>query len=145
MSYMELFVLGTGIFWGMLYYHKTGWSCGGIITPGLIAVNIAYPGAIIFSFLSAVIISLVLEIIVRLYSLYGRQRIALAMLLALLFRIGTLRLFPFTSLWIGWVIPALIASDIQKQGLFRTLSGTLSISMVSLMSVELVRNFIMVF
>jgi hypothetical protein len=76
---------------------------------------------------------------VRLFSIYGRQRIAAAMVVAILLRIATSGLFPGTSLWIGWVIPALIAADIQKQGFFKTVSGAVSVTAVSLMTMEVLR------
>ena len=139
MSNAELLLLGVSILWGMFYYHRTGWSCGGIITPGILALNIASPGALLFSILCGLVIAVVLEIAVRFFSLYGRQRIASAMVLAIGLRMVTVHFFPGISLWIGWVIPALIASDIQRQGFSRTLSGTVSVTIVSLMTLELLR------
>ena len=38
--------LAIGIALGMFYYHKTGWACGGIITPGVIAMYVGDPGKI---------------------------------------------------------------------------------------------------
>lgn len=142
-SHWQLLLLGTGILWGMFYYSRTGWACGGIITPGLLALNVGSPEVILFSMVSGVILSIILEIAVRVFALYGRQRIALAMVLAILLRMATLEIFPGTSLWVGWIIPALIASDIQKQGLFRTLSGVVSVTLVSLMTLECLRYFTM--
>lgn len=139
MSHLQLLLLGIAILWGMLYYGRTGWSCGGIITPGLLALNAASPHALLFSFASSIIVAFLLEIMVRLFPIYGRQRIATAMVIAILLRIVTLEFFPEASLWIGWVIPALIAADIQKQGFFRTLSGAVSVTVVSLMTMEVIR------
>ena len=31
----ETFCLALGMLLGMFYYHRTGWACGGIITPGV--------------------------------------------------------------------------------------------------------------
>jgi len=139
MSHLQLLLLAFAILWGMLYYYRTGWSCGGIITPGLLALNISSPRALFFSFASAIAVSVILDVMVRLFSIYGRQRIAAAMVVAILLRIATSGLFPGTSLWIGWVIPALIAADIQKQGFFKTVSGAVSVTAVSLMTMEVLR------
>ncbi|HPI98784.1 MAG TPA: poly-gamma-glutamate biosynthesis protein PgsC/CapC [Synergistales bacterium] len=145
MSHWQLLLLGTGIIWGMFYYQRTGWACGGIITPGLLALNMGSPEVIAFSLACGLILSVMLEIAVRVFSLYGRQRIAFAMVLAIILRMATLKIFPGTSLWVGWIIPALIASDIQKQGLFKTLSGVVSVTLVSLMTFESLRYFMMLF
>lgn len=144
MSYLELFLLAAGILWGMFYYSRTGWACGGIITPGLMAISAGNLPAIGYSLIAGIGISIVLDLLVRGYALYGRQRIAVAMVLAIAVRMATLGLFPSANLWVGWVIPALIASDMQRQGFLRTLSGVVSVTLVTLMTLETLRYFMMI-
>lgn len=144
MSYLELFLLAAGILWGMFYYSRTGWACGGIITPGLMAISAGNLPAIGYSLIAGIGISIVLDLSVRGYALYGRQRIAVAMVLAIAVRMATLGLFPSANLWVGWVIPALIASDMQRQGFLRTLSGVVSVTLVTLMTLETLRYFMMI-
>jgi hypothetical protein len=144
MSYLELFLLAAGILWGMFYYSRTGWACGGIITPGLMAISAGNLPAIGYSLIAGTGIAIVLDLLVRGYALYGRQRIAVAMVLAIAIRMATLGLFPYANLWVGWVVPALIASDMQKQGFLRTLSGVVSVTLVTLMTLETLRYFVMI-
>jgi hypothetical protein len=144
MSYLELFLLAAGILWGMFYYSRTGWACGGIITPGLMAISAGNLPAIGYSLIAGTCIAIVLDLLVRGYALYGRQRIAVAMVLAIAVRMATLGLFPSANLWVGWVIPALIASDMQRQGFLRTLSGVVSVTLVTLMTLETLLYFMMI-
>jgi hypothetical protein len=144
MSYLELFLLAAGILWGMFYYSRTGWACGGIITPGLMAISAGNLPAIGYSLIAGTGIAIVLDLLVRGYALYGRQRIAVAMVLAIAVRMATLGLFPSANLWVGWVIPALIASDMQRQGFLRTLSGVVSVTLVTLMTLETLLYFMMI-
>lgn len=83
MHSVQLGTIGLGIVLGMFFYNRTGRSCGGIITPGFIALQIGSPSSIAMALASAVVLSFVLEGVVRVTGIYGRQRIALAMLLAL--------------------------------------------------------------
>lgn len=139
MSYLELFLLAAGILWGMFFYSRTGWACGGIITPGLMAISAGNLPAVGYSLIAGAGIAIILDLLVRSFALYGRQRIAVAMVLAIAIRMATLELFPEADLWIGWVIPALIASDIQRQGFLRTLSAVVSVTLVTLMIFEVLQ------
>ena len=89
----ETFCLAVGMLLGMLYYHKTGWACGGIITPGVIAMYIGDPGKVLVSLAAGLVTWIILEVLVRYSGLYGRQRLAAAMLIALALR------YPLVPVW----------------------------------------------
>jgi poly-gamma-glutamate biosynthesis protein PgsC/CapC len=135
----ETFCLAAGMLLGMFYYHKTGWACGGIITPGVIAMYIGDPEKIAVSIAAGLVTWFVLEVLVRFTSLYGRQRLAAAMLIALALRYPLVSVWGETSLWLGWVVPGLIGADIQRQGAVPTLTGVVTVSLVTVMSVQLVQ------
>ena len=78
----ETLCLAIGVLLGMLYYQKTGWACGGIITPGVIAMYIGDPWKTGVSLLAGLVTWLLLEALVRFTGVYGRQRLAAAMLIA---------------------------------------------------------------
>lgn len=136
MHSVQLGTIGLGIVLGMFFYNRTGRSCGGIITPGFIALQIGSPSSIAMALASAVVLSFVLEGVVRITGIYGRQRIALAMLLALGCKFMLDLFFPVSSLWLGWVLPGLVAADMQRQGLVETLTGTVIVSLLTVMSLE---------
>jgi poly-gamma-glutamate biosynthesis protein PgsC/CapC len=135
----ETICLAIGILLGMLYYHKTGWACGGIITPGVIAIYIGDPDNVLVSIAAGLVTWIALKILVRLSGIYGRQRLAAAMLIALALRYPLVSVWGETSLWLGWVVPGLIGADMQRQGVVITLSAVIAVSVVTAMSVQLLK------
>lgn len=135
----ETICLAIGILLGMLYYHKTGWVCGGIITPGVIAIYIGDPDKVLVSMAAGLVTWIVLKFLVHFTGIYGRQRLAAAMLIALALRYPLVSVWGETSLWLGWVVPGLMGADIQRQGLVITLSAVVAVSVVTAMSVQLLQ------
>lgn len=136
----ETVCLAAGMLLGMLYYQRTGWACGGIITPGVIAMYAGDPLKIGVSLLAGLVTWLLLEGLVRLTGAYGRQRIAAAMLIALTLRYPLVAVLGEASLWLGWVVPGLIGADMQRQGVFNTLAGAVTVSIAAAMSVLLLQG-----
>jgi len=135
----ETFCLAIGMLLGMFYYHKTGWACGGIITPGVIAMYIGDPYKVGVSIAAGLITWIILDRLVRFFGLYGRQRLAAAMLIALALRYPLVSVLGEASLWLGWVVPGLIGADIQRQGVLTTLTAVVAVSVVTAMSVQLLQ------
>ena len=135
----ETICLAFGMLLGMFYYQKTGWACGGIITPGVIAMYIGDPGKVLVSLAAGLVTWVILDILVRFFSLYGRQRLATAMLIALALRYPLVSVWGETSLWLGWVVPGLIGADIQRQGMAITLTAVAAVSIATAMSVQLLQ------
>lgn len=130
-------VIGIAIAFSIFYTRKTGFSCGGIITPGLLALHIGDPARCAMALGVGVLLSAVLEGLVRLTGVYGRERLALSLLLALAARLIFQAFLPLPSPWLGWVVPGLVAADIQRQGLAGTLSGAVSVSVAAVFASDL--------
>lgn len=137
MTEYRLLVIGVGIALGMLFFHRTGYSPGGIITPGLIALELGSPRSLAVALLVALGVSAVLSLAVRFACLYGRQRTAAALLAALAFRAAAGVCLPFADHWIGWVAPGLIGADMQRQGVLPTAGATLATSLATAMAAHL--------
>jgi len=135
----ETFCLAIGMLLGMFYYHKTGWACGGIITPGIVAIYIANWDKLAVSLAAGFVTWVLLELLVRQFSLYGRQRLASAMLIALALRYPLVSLLGESSLWLGWVVPGLMGADMQRQGLVPTLTAVVAVSVTTAMAVQLLQ------
>jgi len=135
--------LATGMLLGMLYYHKTGWACGGIITPGVVAMYIGDPWKVAVSLVAGLATWMLLELLVRFSGVYGRQRLAAAMLIALALRYPLVSIWGESSLWLGWVVPGLIGADMQRQGLVMTLSAVVAVSIAAAMSVQLLQRVLL--
>jgi len=135
----ETSCLAIGMLLGMFYYHRTGWACGGIITPGIVAIYIANPDKLAVSLAAGLVTWALLEQLVRQFGLYGRQRLASAMLIALALRYPLVSVLGESSLWLGWVVPGLMGADMQRQGLVPTLAAVVAVSVVTAMAVQLLQ------
>jgi len=124
---------------GMFYYHRTGWACGGIITPGIVAIYIANPDKLAVSLAAGIVTWFVLEWLVRQFGLYGRQRLASAMLIALALRYPLVSVLGDASLWLGWVVPGLMGADMQRQGAVPTMTAVVAVSVATAMGVQLLQ------
>lgn len=133
----DLLLLGLGIALGMYFYDRTGYSPGGLITPGFLALELASPGRIAAVLLSGGAVAVLLTLTVRTTGIYGRQRTGAAMLLALGIRLLLGGFFGLSSLWIGWVIPGLLGADMQRQGVLPTLGATLATAFAASMAAAL--------
>lgn len=68
----ETLILGLGILLGMVYTHRTGWGCGGILTPGLLALHASQPSRLAAALGIGVLLALPLALGVRRFGLYGQ-------------------------------------------------------------------------
>ena len=135
----EGLVVGLGVLFGLVWGRRTGWGCGGLITPGLLALHAASPHRVGLALLLGVLLAAPLGLLARFLGLYGRERVGAAMLLALAVRLA---LAPFVppSLGIGWVVPGLVASDVERQGAAMTLCGALSCTVAAVLAAGLIRS-----
>jgi len=130
------FYIVTGIVLGLLFTELTGLSPGGIIVPGYMALFFNRPLEIVFTFTAAIGVMLAIKLIAGFFFLFGRRRYALCLLLGIVFKLGIEYFFSGLPVadnmidirLIGWLIPGIIASDMYKQGIPRTLlaSGTVT-------------------
>lgn len=129
--------IAVGIIFALFYARRTGWSCGGLVTQGLLAIQAASPLNFAGTLLLALIFAAVLRLFTRVFSLFGRERVGAALLIAILFRLFFSGDFGGEAFWIGWIAPGLIAADIERQGPVMTLSAVVSTSIVTAVFVYL--------
>ena len=137
---MDLLTLsiGVGLIVGLIFVSFFGLSAGGMVVPGYVALEMNHPGNVILTFVSALLIFIIVRLLSMYLLIYGRRRIALTVLLA--FIIGIIFNYIFSSYVvltfigqpisvIGYIIPGLIALSIDRQGIVETL-GSLFIASV---------------
>jgi poly-gamma-glutamate biosynthesis protein PgsC/CapC len=133
-----------GIMAGLVWSRRTGWGCGGLITPGLLALQASDPARAAFTLLLGAMLIAPLSLVARAFRLWGRERVGAAMLLALAARVGLMFLIPagmHPELHpLGWVIPGLIAADAERQGVGMTLCGTVVCSLTTAFCATLLRQ-----
>jgi len=131
----EIYIV-AGIILSLLFTELTGLSPGGIIVPGYMAMVINQPFEILLTVVAALAVMIAVKLASRFFFLFGRRRYALCLLLGILFKLiiehfslGLPMLGGRTDIrLIGWLIPGIIASDMYKQGIPRTLLAACTVS-----------------
>ena len=140
LSNIQALTVGLGILIGLAWSRRTGWGCGGIITPGLLALYAYDPVRSASALVLGAALVVPLSLVARALGLYGRERIGTAMLLALVARIGLSFIVPVGTHWVGWVIPGLIAADGERQGVGMTLCGSVACAVATVFGMTLLRR-----
>jgi poly-gamma-glutamate biosynthesis protein PgsC/CapC len=121
-----------GVVLSIVVYRFYGWSTGGFVTAGYLALFATRPLHILWSLVMALAtLQLVTRVIMPRVILWGRRKFAVMIICGTLLTWGCERLVhPFFEPWpvfdsIGILIPALIANDAQRQGYNRTVAMVL--------------------
>ena len=112
--------IGIGMLISLLFSESIGVMGGGVIVPGYFALHLQDLSSVFITFFIATITFLLISILSKYLLIYGRRRVILSLLIA--FLIGLFfREFIYLE-YIGFIIPGLIASWMDKQGILRTVS-----------------------
>ena len=120
-------VLILGVIISIIYYEITNISPGGIIVPGLLVLYISHPERIVYTLIISVITYFLVKLLSRYLLIYGRRRFALMIAVSVLLNLilqfimmgFSLNLFNISL--IGYTVSGLIANDIYKQGIKKTI------------------------
>jgi poly-gamma-glutamate biosynthesis protein PgsC/CapC len=130
----------VGIVIAMLWYEKRNLSPGGVIVPGLVALFVVTrPLVIIYTLLVAFLTMLIVKKASDHVILFGRRRFSALMLIsfgiAWLLELATNATEGMSAEFqvIGFIIPGLIANEMQRQGTFETLYTFATITTVTLL------------
>ena len=127
--------IGIGMVLSLIFTETLGVTAGGIIVPGYIALYMDDPVKIIVTFLVSIIVFLIIKGLSNFMLIYGKRRLVLALLLGfILGYLSKLYLSDTSELYdlsvIGNIIPGLIASWMDRQGIVRTISVILITSSI---------------
>tara|TARA_B100000029_G_scaffold418500_1_gene423578 strand:+ start:168 stop:656 length:489 start_codon:yes stop_codon:yes gene_type:complete len=154
--------IGIGMFISLLLTETLGVTAGGVIVPGYIALNLHNPLAVVMTFLISLLVLGIIKFLSSQILIYGKRRLVLTILLG--FWIGFLireigidffMLDIYYSwfsdyyqgsnemIFIGHLIPGLIASWMDRQGAVVTVSTVLiSGSVVNLILMSLDKIYV---
>ena len=125
-----------------LVTELTGLLTGGMVSAGYLAFYFSEPMRILSTFLLSALIALILRLSREFLILYGRRRFMLSILLSILFVYALEKAYFILSpisldlRVIGYIIPGLIANDMEKQGIIRTsLALIIVTALVKLLSI----------
>lgn len=125
------FAFVFGVVTSMMLYERLHLTTGSIVVPGYIAIFLVYPLVIAATFLNALVSYwLVNSVIRKRFMLYGRTKFTVMAMISISIQGLMLKLTPHGAwLWehdvplfvgAGYVVPALIAHDMGRQGVVRT-------------------------
>lgn len=130
------FAFVAGIVTSMVLYERRHLTTGSIVVPGYIAVFLLQPAVLLATFVNAFISYWVVNrVLPRWFLLYGRNKFAVLSFISISLQTLMLKLSPSGSyLWernvplligAGYVVPALIAHDMARQGIKKTIKSVL--------------------
>ncbi|MFA6611907.1 MAG: poly-gamma-glutamate biosynthesis protein PgsC [Bacilli bacterium] len=120
-------IIILGIIVSIIFYEITDISPGGIVVPGLMVMYVNQFDKMIYTVIVAIITYLVVKFISRYLVIFGKRRFVILILVSILinFLLQTLlHSFSINLLSvsiIGYSIAGIIANDMYKQGIKRTL------------------------
>ena len=155
-QYAPEVAIGLGVLLSLLLVETMGVTAGGLIVPGYIALYLHEPSMVVITFMIALVTFSIIKLLSKVTLIYGKRRIAMSLLLGFLigFSFKTwlatismregLNFSYFESFLlsvtnsgddsvIGHIIPGLIASWMDRQGVIRTISTVLIISSIVLL------------
>ncbi|MDH4119626.1 MAG: poly-gamma-glutamate biosynthesis protein PgsC/CapC [Acidimicrobiia bacterium] len=126
------FAFVAGIVVSMVLYERRHVTTGSIVVPGYIAIFLIQPLVLLATAANAMVSYLIVnKVLPRWFLLYGRTKFAVLVGISTLIQAVMLQVSPAGShLWessvplfvgAGYVVPALIAHDMARQGLKKTL------------------------
>ena len=113
-----------------------GLLSGGIVSAGYLAFYLEQPFRIVSTLALAVLVCLLVKLLQNFMIIYGRRRFMVTILLSIILSTVIDGSFIITSgiaqdlRMIGYIIPGLIANDMEKQGIFKTLAMVVIISLI---------------
>ena len=128
--------VALSVIFSFLTTEMTGILTGGMISAGYLAYWIGEPLRILSTLLMSILIALILRLSRHFLILYGRRRFMLSILLSIfgVFIVEKSYFFlsslSFDLRIIGYIIPGLIASDMEKQGIVRTIAALSAVTIV---------------
>jgi len=133
---MLIQAIGTGIFISFIFTELTGLLAGGLIVPGYFAIFWDQPARILMTFVVALLSFLIVSILSNLIIIYSRRRFMAAVLTG--YVLGWLLSTYFIDFIpvsmdvrvIGYIVPGLIANDMIKQGIIKTIISALIVTVV---------------
>lgn len=122
--------IAVGIAVSMLWHEKKNLSPGGVIVPGIVALYIfTKPLLILYTIVVALGTCLLVKHISNHVILFGRRRFSVVMLMSFVLVWIAEYLGGLTSnrdiefRVIGFIIPGLIANEMERQGILQTISA----------------------
>jgi len=128
--------IAIGLVLGFFFYEWVGLSAGGFVVPGYIALQLGSPLLLAGTLMTSLLTYASVKAASRYIILYGRRRFILMVLAGFawqwLFKAAVIQKFALTTDTdiLGFIIPGLIANEMDRQRILPTLLTLLIISIM---------------
>ncbi|MBE3093742.1 MAG: poly-gamma-glutamate biosynthesis protein PgsC [Actinobacteria bacterium] len=128
--------IGIGVMVSFAFYEMVGFSPGGIVVPGYVALFLDQPIRILVTLLVALLTYFAVKILSNYIILYGRRRFLTMVLVSFLLKwlieeiIIKMPIPGMELRSIGYIIPGLIANEMRRQGIFPTIYSLAIVSIL---------------
>ena len=128
--------IGIGVMVSFAFYEIIGFSPGGIVVPGYIALFLDQPVRILITLAVALLTYLLVIQLSNYVILYGRRRFLAMVLVSFLLKwlieeiIIKMPISGIELRSIGYIIPGLIANEMRRQGIFPTIYSLAIVSIL---------------
>ena len=129
--------IGISIILGFLFSEFLGIATGGLVSAGYMAFFMGTPARVISTLALSLIIYCLTLLLQKYIIIYGKRRFMVVVLLSL---IGTWLVEQYLSKYlgfigqdvrmVGFIIPGLIANDMFKQGVVKTIAAVTILSVI---------------
>ncbi len=143
--FFETFLIGIII--AILYVEIFDIYPGGIIVPAYIALSLDQPLRVLITISIAFLSLYTYKFLSQFLILFGKRRFVMMILLGVIWSQIWFFLFPhffYTSLElraIGWLIPGLLANNLEKQKIILTLASMIIVSIITYFLVRILLWF----
>jgi poly-gamma-glutamate biosynthesis protein PgsC/CapC len=146
MTYETLLI---GLIVAVLYVEIMDIYPGGIIVPAYMALFLDQPLRILVTIIAAILSLMTYKLLSRVFILFGRRRFVMLIFLGALWGQIWFLLYPYIYSGpleirvIGWVIPGLLANNLEKQRFLATLASLFTVSIITYFLVRTLSYFIL--
>ena len=120
--------MAMSVILGFLSAELLGIATGGLVSAGYLAFFMGTPVRVVSTLVVSVVIYLVTLLLQKWIIIYGRRRFMVVVLLSVIFtwlieQLTHLGIAGTDIRMVGFIIPGLIANDMLRQGIVKTLAG----------------------
>ena len=124
-------IIGIGMLLSLILTETLGVTAGGVIVPGYIAYYLDQPDKIIITLIVALIVLSIIKVLSNFIFIYGKRRLVLSLMLGFLFGYFSKIYLGDVDASIGNIIPGLLASWMDRQGVLKTISVLMIIAVAT--------------
>lgn len=139
---MLIEAIAIGLFYGFFFFEWTGLVAGGLIAPGYFALAFDQPWSMALCLLTALATMAIIRLLSFVTLLYGRRRFIINVLVAFALQWSVGAMVMGTEMAqgrvevVGYIIPGLLAHEMDRQGIGLTLLTLLFLSSLVLLSLR---------